>query len=396
MLELKKSGLLLLGILVWTAPAFAQSGSRLSSGLLDEERLVQRGLTREWWSQAVMNYRRDKVTHVTNDERNVYVQCNNGVLTTFDAESGKQKWATRVGQADSPSLAASTNDEMLFVWSRATLYMLNKETGQVLKTYDLPNQPSTSAQADAEQIYLGCLDGSMYAFDIKTGKQNWRYRTSARIVVPAMPNGISVLFASTNGSLYAVEASTRNVVFEFETDNSVTAPIGRYKQLALLASEDYKLYAVDSRNGSQAWSAPFLSGGRIKLAPVVIGDDVFLTPENRGLYRIAAEDGAERWYHEGIQRFLAASPQRVYGIDRLNNLVVMDRETGETINGLSLGRLSIHVTNDRTDRIYLATTTGKIVCVRETSRPLPHYHLHPEEQPILPEFAPEATDAKDQ
>lgn len=393
MLELRKSGLLLLGILIWNAPALAQSGSRVSSGLLDEQVLNQRGLTRAWWSQAVMNPRRDKLTYITNDERNIYVQCSNGVITTFDAESGKQKWAAQVGQADSPASAASTNGDKLILWSRASLFILNKENGKILKSFKLPGQPSTSAQADDEQVYLGFLDGSMYAFDIETGDMNWRYRTSGRISVPAMLNGSTVLFASNNGSLYSVDALTRTLQFQFEATNTLSAPMARYKDLVLLASEDYKLYSLDVHNGSQGWKSPFLSGERIIKAPVVIGDDVFLTPEHRGLFRIAAKNGKDYWHRKNLKQFVSASPQNVYAVDRLNHLVVLNRDTGETISGIPLGRLAVQLVNNRTDRVYLGTKTGMVICLRELSRSLPRYHINPQEQPLLPQFAPEQTDA---
>lgn len=389
MSELRKISLLLLGILMWTSPAVAQTGSRVGSGLINQRFLQQQGLTRAWWSQAVMNYQRDKLRHFTNDDENVYAQCTNGILTTFDAETGRKKWAVRFASGDAPSMPASSNDKNVFIWSAATLYVIDKNTGVIHKTFDLPGQPSTSAVADKEQIYLGFLDGSMYAFNIDTGAINWRYRTSKRIAVPALPHGHSVLFASTNGVLYSVDALTRDTIFQFESDSRITAPMAIYKDLVLLASEDFKLYSLNVNNGGQGWPAPFLSGERIKQAPIVIKDDVFLIPEHRGLFRIAAATGEEHWYQAGIEKLLALSPQFVYGVDRLNRMVVLNRDTGGKVRGFPLGQATIQLTNQFTDRIYIATPTGTIACLRETPRDLPLHHRNPENQPLMPQFAPD-------
>ncbi|WP_339912125.1 PQQ-binding-like beta-propeller repeat protein [Symmachiella dynata] len=388
MSELRKVSLLLLGILICTSPAMAQSGSRVGSGLIRRRILQQQGLTRAWWSQAVMNYRRDKLQHLTNDDKNVYVQSSNGILTTFDAESGRKKWATRIGSADAPGMPASSNDTHVFVWSAATLFMLDKESGKIVEQFDLPGQPSTSARADEEQIYIGFLDGSLYAFDIESGMVNWRYQTSKRILVPALPHSHTVLFASTNGILYSVDALTRDTVFQFESDSQITAPMAVFEDLVLLASEDYKLYALNINNGSQGWRSPFLSGERIKQAPVVIKNDVYLVPEHRGLYCLSAKTGDEHWYVEGIEKLLSLSPRRVYAVDRLNRLVILNRDTGAKVGGVPLGPATVHMTNDFTDRIYVATSSGTIVCLRETPRDLPHFHKNPEEQPLMPQFAP--------
>jgi hypothetical protein len=45
--------------------------------------------------------------------------------------------------------------------------------------------------------------------------------------------------------------------------------------------------------------------------------------------------------------------------------------------------------NDRSDRIYLATESGLVICLREQGREFPRFHKYPEREPILPEFAPE-------
>ncbi len=389
MSQFGKVSLLLLGILIWTSPATAQSRSRVGSGLIHQKVLERQGLTRSWWAQAVMNSHRDKLRHLTNDLDNVYAQCTNGIMTAFDAETGRKKWAQRFGSGDGPSMPASSNDKHVFVWSAVTLYVMDKETGRILKEFDLPGQPSTSAVADEEQIYLGFLDGSMYAFDIESGAINWRYRTSKRIVVPALPHSHTVLFASTNGVLYSVDALTRETVFQFESDSRITAPMAVYKDLVLLASEDYKLYALNINNGGQGWRVPFLSGEPIQQAPVVIKDDVYLVPEHRGLFRIAAATGDEHWYQPGIRQLLSLSPQFAYGVDELNRLIVLDGETGEKVGGISLGPASIHLTNKFTDRVYVATPTGTIVCLRETQRDLPLYHKNADQQPLMPQFAPE-------
>ncbi len=390
MLMIRKiSLLLLLGIFMGVVPAAAQSGSRLGSGLLTDQVLKKHGLERAWWAQAVMNYQKDELRHLTNDEQNVYVQCSNNIITAFDAESGRKKWATRVGNANSPSSPASTNDKYVFLTSKATLYMLDKEDGKILHELPLPGQPSTQVSVDEETCYLGFLDGSVYAYDIKTGDMKWRYKTSKRVLVPPMPNGTTVLFASTNGVLFAINSLTRDNIFLFEADNALTAPMAQYEDKVLLASEDFKLYAVNINNGSQGWKDPFLSGDKIRKAPVVIGDNVYLTPEHSGLFRINADTGVEYWFRNGIEKLVAVNPQHVYGVDRLNHLVKMNRDTGGVISGLQLGPLTVRMTNQRTDRIYLATEEGLVICLREIERDLPHYHQNPQEQPILPQFAPE-------
>jgi len=389
MLRLRRSSLVLLVCFLTASPALAQSGSHAGSGLTRQNQLRQQGLTRAWWGQAVMDYQRDKLRHLTTDGDHVFAQCTNGIITAFDAESGRKLWSNRIGDTDAPQMPASTNDEHLLVWSAATMYLLNKDNGQKELQFKLPGQPSTSARSDKEQIYVGFLDGSLYAFDLKTGTINWRFRTSRRIVVPALPHSHTVLFASTNGSLYSVDALTRDLVFQFEADNVISAPMGLYKDWVLLPSEDYKLYAVNINNGEEGWKAPFLSGERIRKAPVVIDDEIYVIPEHRGLFQLAAETGVERWYVRGITEVLAVSPTKVFAVDKLERLVVLDRKSGKKTGGVPLGPATVLMTNTDTDRIYLATPQGTVICLHEVDRDLPFFHKEAEDRPFMPPISPE-------
>jgi hypothetical protein len=56
---------------------------------------------------------------------------------------------------------------------------------------------------------------------------------------------------------------------------------------------------------------------------------------------------------------------------------------------LPLRDFTVRYGNELTDRIYLATSRGLVICLRENGQEFPIYHRYPERQPILPEFAPE-------
>jgi hypothetical protein len=216
---------------------------------------------------------------------------------------------------------------------------------------------------------------------------NWRYKTSKPIVTQAIPNGPLVAFASQNGSLYSVAALDRKLKFQFETDAPVTAPIVRYKKWLLLASEDFNFYQVNIENGRTGWQ--FSAGLPTRKAPIVVVDEVFLMPEHGGMFDISAKTGVQLWWRPRVEGLLAVSPRHVYGVDRTNNLLKLSRQDGALQGYVPLERFTEHVSNDRSDRIFVATPGGLVICLRETGRDFPLFHLHPEKLPLLPEFAPD-------
>jgi hypothetical protein len=126
----------------------------------------------------------------------------------------------------------------------------------------------------------------------------------------------------------------------------------------------------------------------------LIQDEVYLMPEHGSLTKLSAATGRPLWPRPvpQVDTLLAASSERLYGADNYNNLMVLTRDDGRVLGRLPLDGFTKHVTNDRSDRIYVATESGLVMCLHESGRDFPRYHLHPERLPVLPEFAPEGSD----
>jgi outer membrane protein assembly factor BamB len=364
--------------------------------------LNRMGLTRAWWSHAVVDPTRDKVEYLTADENNVYVQGSNGVVTAFNAETGKLLWSRPVGFTDRASLPTAMNDELLFVVNGTRLFAVRKPNGDIVWELPLPGQPTSTPAIDEYRAYVGFLDGSVYAFDLKKVQElhtqsmlpaysfqaiSWRFRTSQAVTATPLPSGRFVAFASRDGSLYSVSSENSRLLFQFETDAALTAPLVRYKNVLLLASEDYNFYSLNVENGKPGWQ--FSAGLVIRKAPVLIGDEVYLLPDRGWIFKLMAENGAVQWRDPRINEFLAVSTRRVYAVDHSNNLSILSRADGALLGTMPLGRFTKFLANDRSDRVFVATKDGFVLCLRETGRDFPRFHKYPERQPLLPEFAPD-------
>jgi outer membrane protein assembly factor BamB len=369
--------------------------------------LLQRfGLERMWFGQAEMNASRDTVRHLVVDEQVVLIQSTGGLMTAFDAETGRQMWAVQVGRRDTPSFAPAANNELVLIAAGARLYAFDKWSGDPVWSIVVPGEPSASPAIDETQVYIGCMDGSLYAFDLARIRELyeqdmlpqwehltlvWRHKTSGRISAPPVPTGSTVKFASHNRSLYSLTRDKHNLKFQLETGAPVTAPLAHRPGTIYLATEDYKLYAVNGDNGRLRWE-PYVTGMPISRAPHPVGDVIYLFPDRGGMHAVSVEDGRQLWWRPDPTDFVAASHERLYVSDVAGHLIVMDRRDGAPLGVLPLRDFPIRFANARTDRLYLATTSGLVIALREQQLQFPLYHLFPEHRPILPEFAPEAAE----
>lgn len=397
---------LLLICLTAIVPESLVAQSRLSPLVPPKRTLDRYGLVQAWWNQATLDPSRDKIHAVTADEEVVFAASTNGIVTAFDAETGRQLWVHALGRHDEPASGVTTNDDVALVAVGLNMFAIDKFTGEMLWKLQLPGQPSTSPVMDDVQVYVGTVDGSVYAFDLRRIRElfdkrllpqwsnltrKWRFNTAKPVVNQPLANGRLVLFASQDHSTYAVTALDRDLVFQFEADSPVTAPLASsvngYIFLAT-GAPDYKLYCMNMNNGELLWT-PFNVGLPISKAPRAIGDHLFITPVRGGMYCLMVPTGDQLWWKPRITQFLSASQKIVYASDQVGNMVLLERKTGATIGSLDARRYTIRVSNAKTDRIYLVTPRGRVLCLRERQNEFPQYYLNPDRSPLMPEFAEE-------
>lgn len=336
------------------------------------------GLKMAWWNQASIDSDRNTVRHLTADEQIVYVQSSSGVVTAIDMETGKKLWTMQLGRKDAPSFPVTSNAEVALVLAGLDLYAIDKFSGNLQWTFRLPKQPSTSPVMDDEQVYVGTLDGSVYAANLKTIRElfeegrlpewsyqtiEWRYKTGGAIRTPPVPWGTIVNFASEDRSLYSVSKEERSLKFQLETDAPISAPMTQSDGYLYMASEDFNIYAVNLTNGRIRWQ--FVAGFPILSGPKAIHDKLYVAPQRGGLYQLSAVSGRQRWWRPDLTEFVAQTQHYVFATNQRGDLVILDEATGGPVGILPLRQFSIRVSNERTDRAIMATPSGLVIMLHE-------------------------------
>ncbi len=388
-------------LLFATSSTYAQRSS-FGRRLPSPRMLAQNGMEQMWWSHATLDPSSEKIRHLVITEDIVFVQSTGGVVTAFDAESGKKMWSVQLGRRDQPNQPIVVNDDMAFVTVGISLYAVEKMTGKSLWQITLPGAPATSPAVDRFRVYLGMRDGSMYALNLKKINQLyeerllpqyshltvvWRYKAPKGISSQPIATGASVNFASRSGSLFAVDGPDRKLRFQFETNKPISAPLAFDGTYLYMAAQDLNLYCINSNNGAVRWQ--FSTGLPTFRSARVIGNDVFVMPARGGMHCLTTISGRERWWRPKIVDMLAATPKTIFASDLVGNVVLLSRENGAVRGALPLRQFDFRQPNDRTDRLFLATSSGLIVCLREQGREFPIYHAKPDERPIFPEFTPD-------
>lgn len=225
--------------------------------------------------------------------------------------SGALIWEFRTGGPiwSSPSY----RDNILYFGSDdGKVYALDTVTQKPKWTYQTGGKVRSAAALSEDRLYIASDDGFLYALDREAGRELWRFDMKAsdlRRRPPSKDNPYfdflqssplvhqgKVYIGSLNGAVFAVDAESGNQVWSLGTGEAIrsTPVIGNGK--LYFGSWDDHLYAVSLPSHEFAWRSD--SGGVIQSTPSIGSNVVVIGTRAGRLIAYDPETGAEKWRHD--------------------------------------------------------------------------------------------------
>jgi len=192
----------------------------------------------------------------------------------------------------------------------------------------------------------------------------WSYSVGDdAIQQPPLVGGNQVAVVTAGGEVISLNRFEGKVRGEpFRITSHISRRAGQYGALAYVGADDTYIYAINLEIGSLLWR--HLAGAMLNHAPAVTDRDLFISPGREGLLRLDRDTGREYWRNRQAERFLAANQKYVYAVDRPGNFYVLDGYRGTTLAKYDLQEWNLPVPNELTDRVYVASRDGQILCLR--------------------------------
>jgi outer membrane protein assembly factor BamB len=198
---------------------------------------------------------------------------------------------------------------------------------------------------------------------------------------PLLTNEFMML-TDRRGTLLGLSKYQRAEAFRFPTGGQITAPSAQYGDIAYAPSQDQNVYALNIATGRSPWH--YTLPTEVYWPPQVTDQDVYLSPAGAGLYRLLRETGQLVWHSGPAQRFLAANPKFVYATDRSGRLLVLDQWRGTYLSGYDTHDYVVPISNEYTDRFYLAANDGLLICLHDREYVTPVQMRRPTEKLMIP------------
>ena len=271
------------------------------------------------------------------------------------------------------------------------------------------NAPIVSSPAiSGGVVFIGSLDGSLYALDQETGQQKWKTDPTDSIASsPAVADGI-VYYLSYDRGLYAVAADTGVMKWLFATsgerrfeakglhgltptDQNIPDPMDTFLSSpavfnghVYIGSSDGHIYAIDAKSGVLSWS--FQTKDIVHASPAIANNTVYVGSWDSYLYALDAETGAEKWRFKtgedplihnqvGFQSspavvdgtvYVGCRDGHVYAVDAMTGAKKWDYSTSQSwVNGTPAVRDGVvYVGTSDTHRFHaLDAKTGRLLWV---------------------------------
>jgi hypothetical protein len=287
----------------------------------------------------------------------------------------------------------------------------------------------------------------------------WRLLAGGRVddtpVLTYDPNNPDSETLTTSTGRIVLTASrhalrTNVISTEFIAEARVTAPLVAQGDSLYIATADSNLISVslrDLRESSMAANSlprgKFTTGGPVMQKPLVTDDSLYVVGERWGLIRLKRDTLEPMWterlpdgrirpkHNPDVVQVLAVSPRTrlggkpvakdigegakeapeaakelfsnsyVYALDRQGKMLVIDAERGATLSSFDVSAFTRPVTNDKNDRLYLASNNGLLLCMHDRLKVVPvllqkpPVKMAPEPPPeVEPKKGPEVPEAK--
>ena len=243
--------------------------------------------------------------------------------------AGELRWSFETDSAVHSSPGIS--DGVAFIASEGGyLYALDVETGEEYWRYRV-GVSGSSPEVNDGILYVGSWDGHIYALDVGTGELLWRFQTEGEVnSSPAVAGGV-VYFGSNDGTVYALNALSGEMHWSYETEGTTLFSPSLSDGVVYVGSLEGGVYALNALNGELLWNS---EKGALVTLSLLLGEEVLYTVSLDGsAYALSAATGSVLWNYQtdgfpGARSPLLVDRGAVHFLSS-NHVYTLDASTGE-------------------------------------------------------------------
>ncbi|SDN45082.1 outer membrane protein assembly factor BamB [Vreelandella arcis] len=250
---------------------------------------------------------------------NVFAADAEGVVMSFAADSGEERWEVDLETPVSSALTAIAGQVYLGT-RNGEVISLDQRDGSVNWRSRVSSEVLAAPQANPQLLVVQSIDGQVTALDRESGEERWVYTSSQPsltlrgtgtplVIEPVsfvgLANGRLATLDNRNGQpLWDMQIATPSGRSEVERLVDLTGqPVLSQDGRLFVTSYNGRLVALEATRGSVIWERELSS----RHAPVLVGDYLFVVTDESHVVAIDTNNGQEVWRNDELEdRWLTA------------------------------------------------------------------------------------------
>ncbi|MFZ4812934.1 MAG: PQQ-binding-like beta-propeller repeat protein [Phototrophicaceae bacterium] len=197
----------------------------------------------------------------------IFFGSDDGRLYTLSASNGRKLWDFDAGSPVRNRVLVT--DEILIFGNGQGEILGVTLAGERKWVYRTKRDIKSSACFDEREgiCYIGSDDGFLYAIDITSGYNSWRFRTNGPIISSPVIWNDFIIFGSVDGNVYSVDTYGQKEKWRFPMGKPVLSSPIIYENNVYIGGTDHYLYCLDAKTGKEKWK--FKAHGEILSTPTI-------------------------------------------------------------------------------------------------------------------------------
>jgi outer membrane protein assembly factor BamB len=215
-----------------------------------------------------------------------------------------------------------------------------------------------------DTVFIGSQDENLYALDLASGTEKWKYHAGPFKAAPSVRDG-SVYVGDLDGMFHCVDAAKGTKRWTFETGAEISSGANFADGAVLFGSGDETLYCL-TPGGKKKWQFK-VPGGPVLGSPAVVDGRTFVGGCDSALHVIDTAKGTEVTAVDvGGQTGATAAvhgDQLYLGTIATNQVLAIDWKKGQVLWKFEAARkpLAYYASAAVTDKLVIAASRDKLV-----------------------------------
>jgi outer membrane protein assembly factor BamB len=159
-------------------------------------------------------------------------------------------------------------------------------------SYQARDSIESSAAIVDDTVYVGSMDGFLYAIDLTTGRVRWQYKTAGPVEEssPCVHDGV-VYVGDLGATLHAVDAATGRTRWTFRAEDEIKSSPNWAENRIYFGSYDQHLYCLSASNATLVWK--YKTEGPVHCTPAIDKGRVYISGCDENFRAIDAVTGKQ-------------------------------------------------------------------------------------------------------